>query len=120
MFSKTWSPLRLYPFEEIGMITSFSKLHQQVQIMLFIFIRGVSILQQIFINFVLHISEPNKDVNLLFGREIFFYFCLCSSEHKRFQNFVQLTDHMNIPFLNFLLSLLIFFACAVKPHIKHF
>ena len=84
------------------MVAYFSQLHQQIQVVFFLVLGSITILQKIFVNFQLNICEADINVNLLFWRESLLNLNFGSSEHERLQNLMQLANHLHILLLNFL------------------
>ncbi len=72
MLTKAWGSIRLYAFEQVGVVAGFSELHQEIEVMFFILVAGVSVLEKIFVDFELHVGEADENVDFLFGRESFF------------------------------------------------
>jgi hypothetical protein len=80
--------------KEIGVVADFTKLHQEIEIIFFFVFRGVSVLKEVFVNFELEISESHVDKDFFLWGEVFLDLGFCAAEHKGFEDFVELANHL--------------------------
>lgn len=104
--------------EEIRMVADLSQLHQQVQVILLLIFRGIPVLQQIFVDLKLYLSETHIDMHFLLGRQILLNFKLSPPQHEWLEYLVQLSDHLYVLLLDLLLVLQLLVAGGVEPVVE--
>jgi hypothetical protein len=97
MITQFWSVLWLDSWEQIRMVTDFSKLHQDV----FVVADGAALLnrgllEELSVYRLLSFSDSNVDMHLNLGKQAFLDLSFDSSKHERSNDFMKLFNNIVI------------------------